>query len=450
MSPRSPSAAYLAQLVALSGVCSSWSPSRTQSYFSRRLFRVIAMSINSDLRYLYEEKLVKEEDVDKLTEMGINSIARLALLEDNRAGVREVIGKVLSLDVNTPDGRGRLISVMDAWETAQRRTDEQRKQDAEAKSARLPRTLPRSTIISLRKAVEEVFGDLPDKIAPGVALIEMVLEQVEEHAIEAIPFTQVFCVEDGEDLKTGATIDTAGVVRIRRGRVDVAMPADSEELRRKLRCWGYAFIYAKLRHPGRAWLKSANQEVICEYCDFLLGDQVYGLVAKDQSDNVVARPKWSQVLHYDFQIRKEMAKHVLKGHDFADALRKAMADPALREHNFVTPLACSAIASATRPRSRSPRGRGQAASGSGGASAKQRNGKGQGKRGSKGKGGSKGEGKGSGKGKGKQWYSKTVDGRAICYAYNNADETCEGACGRVHVCRICFGKHPAYACDKTQ
>ena len=88
---------------------------------------------------------------------------------------------------------------------------------------------------------------------------------MEKHTIEAIPFSQVICVEDGEDIKTGAVIDTAGVVRFRRGRTEVSMPADSEALRKKLRCWGLAFLYAKLRHPAREWLKTAGVEIMNEY-----------------------------------------------------------------------------------------------------------------------------------------------------------------------------------------
>ena len=57
----------------------------------------------------------------------------------------------------------------------------------------------------------------------------------------------------------------------RRGRTVVSMPADTEALRRKLRCWGYAFIYAKLRHPNRPSLKTASQEVISEYCESRCG-----------------------------------------------------------------------------------------------------------------------------------------------------------------------------------
>ena len=407
---------------------------------------VATVVMNSDLLYLLEEKGVTEQDVEKLREMNITSMSRLSLLEDTRAGARQAIGKALELDVDTAGGRGRLIAVMDAWECAQKRVEVQRSQDAEAKMSRLPKTLTKSSFLSLRRSAQEVFGDLSDKVAPGAALVEMVLEQVEEHALEAIPFTQVVCVEDGEDFKTGAIIDTSGVVRIRRGRSEVTMPADSEALRRKLRCWGFAFAYAKLRHPGRVWLKTVSVEIISEYCDYLLGEQVRGLEAKDQHDAVVARPIWALILSYEFQIRKEMAKLILEDEDFAAALRRAWRDPELRERHFITPLAVSAISSAPRARSRSPRGlRTQAPSGKGAGKGKGRN---RGARKESGKGGQKGGQKGGRKGGSKDWHSMTPDGRQICYAYNNVGEACTGKCSRLHVCRRCFGTHPVHQCTK--
>ena len=72
-------------------------------------------------------------------------------------------------------------------------------------------------------------------------------------------------------------------------------------------------------------MKTASQEVISEYCDYIIGEQVRGLEAKDQAGVVVARPQWSQILHYDFQIRKEMAKLIHGGADFAAALRQELA-----------------------------------------------------------------------------------------------------------------------------
>ena len=60
--------------------------------------------------------------------------------------------------------------------------------------------------------------------------------------------------------------------------------------------------------------------------------------------------------------------------------------------------------------------------------------------------GGRGAGKAKGKG-GKGLWSRTPDGRNICFKYNNVGEDCDSKCGMVHVCQRCFGKHPQYDPD---
>ena len=36
--------------------------------------------------------------------------------------------------------------------------------------------------------------------------------------------------------------------------------------------------------------------------------------------------------------------------------------------------------------------------------------------------------------------NKSDDGREVCYAYQK--DSCKGACGRVHICQFCGGRHP--------
>ena len=262
--------------------------------------------------------------------------------------------------------------------------------------------------------------------------------------------SQVICVDDGEDHKQNAIIDASGVVRIKRGRQDVAMPRDTEELRRRLRTWGFSFTFAKLKHPTRAWLMDATPDVIAEYCDYLLGDTVRGLKARNDKGEVVAAPSFQQILHYEYQVRKEQAKLIAKGSSFKDALVAACADYALRERHFVTPMAVSAISSRPAadsrqgPRSRSPhrgsssgqaQGKGSKGGNKGGKSVSKGGGKKQHKRGTAGKGSSKGKGA-----------TNTPDGQPICFNYNNEGAKCPGSCGRAHVGRKCFGSHPSYLC----
>ncbi len=126
----------------------------------------------------------------------------------------------------------------------------------------------------------------------------------------------------------------------------------------------------------------------------------------------------------------------------------ACADYSIRERHFVTPLALSALTPRQKQRSRSPR-RAAATSherAQGASSSKGRKGGKGGKGSSKGAKGDKARRMG-GHGKGKLAFN-TPDGTSICFAYNNQDEKCVGACGRAHVCRKCFGAHPAFSCTR--
>ena len=159
-----------------------------------------------------------------------------------------------------------------------------------------------------------------------------------------------------------------------------------------------------------------------------------GLRAKDEEGTIISAPSMELVLSYEFQIRKQMVKLMNEGETMREALDQAMKDGVVKERFFLTPAAYSALTQmgGKKEKSRSPRrDRGHGGQGyySGGSS------------------GSKGKSKGGKSKKGsKALHSKTPDGREICYAWNNKDQRCRHKCGRLHVCQICFGQHPAHAC----
>ena len=414
-----------------------------------------------DLHYLLEDKGVDEELTEIMKQAGITTVARLSLLEDTRAGVRKALeGAPFNLDLTQGLNRIRQVCFLDAWETASTTTAEDRRQQAEAKATRLPRILPRANHVALRRAAEAIYGELNDKVAPGAPFIEALLEEVEEGTLEAFPLSQVVCVEDGEETRTNAVIDSSGIVRIKKGKLDVPIPTDTEGLHRRLRTWGMGFTFAKLKHPTRAWLKDAVPETIAEYADYLLGDTVRGLVARNDRGEAVATPSFSQILHYDYQVRKEQAKLIGKGMSFKDALDSATKDHSIRECHFVTPMAVSAMASGSGGGSHRGRDGSRSAPNRSGRAGKGRRGerrdtsassswgsKGAGK--GKDKGNRKSKGKGRDKGKGKApGHRLTPDGKQICFAFNNPHEKCTGTCDRAHVCRLCLGNHPAFQCTR--
>ena len=141
---------------------------------------------------------------------------------------------------------------------------------------------------------------------------------------------------------------------------------------------------------------------------------------------MVARPSFAQVMLYEVQVRKKMSQLVNEGSDFANALTTAWRDREVRDKYLITPFSLSRTMAA--PPQQKTHGQLQPP-----PQPWQSNG---GKKGKKGK-----TGKGKGKGKGKLW-AQTPDGRQICFAWNNKDESCGGQCGRVHVCRKCLGNHP--------
>ena len=245
-----------------------------------------------DLRFLLEEKEVPETVQDALAQSGFVTINRFAILDDNRSAVRAALTRDFGLDPQQ-DVAHRLsqVTVLDAWETACRRAEEDRKQEAEARGSRLPKMLGKAVHLSMHRAAEAIIGEQSDRVMPSSSLVEMVMEMIEETHLEAVPLAKVTCLEDSEDMKTGAVVDGSGVIRVKRGRVDIKEPVDPEGLRQRLKTLGVAHMYARLKHPARVWLQSATIELSSDYCDYLLGEHVRGLEAKDLQGNLVSRPQ---------------------------------------------------------------------------------------------------------------------------------------------------------------
>lgn len=108
-----------------------------------------------DLRFLLEEKEVPEVVMDKLAAAGFTTLARFAVIEDTRAGLRKALADEFGLDPATnPANRIGQVTVLDAWEVACRRQEEDRRQEAEAKSHRLPKMLGKAAHLALRRAAE--------------------------------------------------------------------------------------------------------------------------------------------------------------------------------------------------------------------------------------------------------------------------------------------------------
>ena len=199
----------------------------------------------------------------------------------------------------------------------------------------------------------------------------------------------------------------------------------------------HSYLLAQLKFPQKAALRDLLPSHWLRYLDLMLGEHVLGLKAKGKDGETVATPEFDLVLSYDFQIRRHMVKMVNEGRLMHEALRESMLDTTIKERYFLTPNVYSQVAvSHSRQdhwRSRSPP---MERSWGSERSRDMEKGKGKSRKGGKGKGGKKGK-----------YHDRTPDGRQICWKWNNPRERCRFACGRLHVCQICFGPHPSHACD---
>ena len=109
------------------------------------------------------------------------SMARLHLLAESRTELKDIFEKEWGIDPTAPGKRFARIALLDAWETAKTRVDEERRQAAEARAAGLVPALGKAAHLALRSAVETRFEEeLADRIVPHSGLVDQVLAMVEE------------------------------------------------------------------------------------------------------------------------------------------------------------------------------------------------------------------------------------------------------------------------------
>ena len=229
----------------------------------------------------------------------------------------------------------------------------------------------------------------------------------------------------------------------------------------------------KLKMSNHMWLRTCTPAVFTNHLNFILGEDVYGLQAKDADGKVVGTPSWNLVLSYEFRIREDACKRMNQDRvDCEKAFTEARKDTELKTKFFTTPMAISVGANEQSSRL-PPAKRPFESNESDGLSKNQkrkmakanhkeqrkntnhhdsRNGN-HNRDGGKGAGGGKAKG-GGGKGAGKQippgvtLHKVTTDGRQICFRFNNMAQ-CGSDCNKIHCCQICFDVgHPFPKCPK--
>ena len=72
-------------------------------------------------------------------------------------------------------------------------------------------------------------------------------------------------------------------------------------------------MFTQMKFPNREVLRNVNPNLFHKYMDYLLGEHVHGLKAKDAHGEVVSAPSLELVLSYEYQIAKAMVKSMNEG-----------------------------------------------------------------------------------------------------------------------------------------
>lgn len=401
----------------------------------------ITLHMDSDLQFVLSDSGVSLDG-----QMAIcrhySSLKKFRAIGDTRPEVRRACFQDFGIPQDTPQARSETAAVVSAWETAQEYIAKETELRAEAKVSGQPRQLQTHERQAMVRAVEAVYGPLPEVEAPSADYLSLKAEETETNELSAAPLDEITSRKDSTTSSMQSTLDASGHVRITRTKIKSKVPSNTEEYRRVMRVETNAWLCMAARYKAKAWLHNLSADAFNKFVDYILGERVYGIQIPSLSGDSPQRvkPDWAIVLSYEHKLRKEALKLVMnEGYTLGDALKVVIKDADLKEAFFTTPIALRA---ALLP---------GASSSSGSYPPPQNkwsrpNTKGPGK-------GIASKGKSKGFSKGKQirkeltgltlaW--RTPDNRELCFNYNSGGE-CSGQCGRVHQCRVkgCYGDHPA-------
>ena len=389
----------------------------------------------ADLRFLLQRQGVDDDHLRRLFSAGVDSMDKFSAFASGEEDLLSVLKDEFRLDPATNLAtRGQVASFIAAWKSAKVRVQRQAEVEAEQDTRELTKPVPTSEYLLLRQAYVKAYGTLEEKVLPSKEYLERKLLEVEHGEFKPESLQEVTTRDELDPDTLIPVWDSKGQMTVKRGTSRVPLPAGPEELRRRLNIMRNVYLMLKLKFPGRSDLQDLTPELFERYKEYLLGDYVYNLQARDSSDNVVHTPPWQLVLAYEQAVRKQAFHYmVLDSLSIAAAWEKAWKDPVTKERHFSTPLSLYSKRKPADPGMPTrdtwvPRGSGK---------------------GQKGQKGHKGRGRGAGRVfKG---HAATRTGEPICFRFNT-EEGCNLAnCKFKHVCSHCFdSSHNFIACAKRK
>ena len=404
---------------------------------------------DTELAFAFERNDVDRKALALFVHSGIDNMTKFASIAKDGTDLKDLMLTEFGYDEKASlADRVRITNIIITFDMAKTRVSERNKLEGELTAKQMTKPLAMSEHTAMKAAWERRYWPLEEEWTPSRVYLEKRLEDIELGEYKAEALTTVLSKDQEDPDQLVPVWSATGALQLKKGASTVEEPKNPEQLRRRLKILGTGLMMLGLRHSNKPFLQNITPQLLEDYLTYLLSDQCFYLQGKSAEGFVISGPSWSQLLIYEYQVRRRAWHEVQdNGTEFGKALREAWRDPSTRERYLITPIALSSAGGGKRPWD-----------GGGGSDApkwpKGGSGKGTGK-GGKGGGGKGGKpagkfgkgGKGGGKGNQGECANRTPDGKPICYAYNDFKARCrDSRCHFLHVCGLCFGKHPLYAC----
>ena len=374
---------------------------------------------SSDLRFLFSRNEVNEDVVAKWLHAGVVTLEKFANIAKSPEDLADVLKDHIGVDASrTLEERVTTAAVTCAWSNARTRVSRAAELEAEVDAREWKKPLVQSEWLAMKAGLEASAGRMDDKVTPAKEYVEKKLQEVESGEYRAEELSEVISKEESDPDSLIPQWDSKGTLTVKRGSTKVKEPENPEALRVRLSVMRNALQMIALKRTNRPELQGDYVRTFEDMKDYLLGEHVYGLHAKDAEGQTVAAPPFRLVLAYERAVRREAMRRVNQdGVPLPKALREAWRDPTTKERYFTTPLALQVKRPA--PQKVEPKG---------------------------------GKDKGKGKPKLPGCASQTADGTPVCYRFNTPGERCkQRKCKFAHVCGICFSdKHAMFQCTASK
>ena len=383
----------------------------------------------ADLKFLFGRNDISEDVMAVWFHVGVTTLEKFGNIAKDEGDLLKVLKDHIGVDPDaTLEQRVQAASLTCAWSNARTRIQRSAEVEAELDSNEWRKPVVSSEWLAMKAGLEGAVGPLDDTVMPSKEYVEKKLQELESGDYRAEDLTEVVSRDQTNPDTLVPQWDSKGNLTVRRGATTVKEPETPEGLRKRLTVVRNAYQMIALKHTHRKELQGDYVRTFEDYKDYLLGDHVLGLNARDSEGLVIAAPPFKLVLSYEKAIRKDASRRMnQEGATFLNALKLAWKCPTTKERHFTTPLALHVKRPAPpwRNQDMPPPPKKAKAEAKGGA-------------------------KGTAKAKALPGCAThTKEGQPVCYRFNTPGQSCKKSkCRFAHVCGICFAEnHPMYQCS---